>query len=190
MDELIHGVAGSMSGLISATVWYPLETIRIRLQQKYLEEHNKVVKKSSKVEESGENNLKETKLKEEEKDDIENRVRNNLDSDKDNHLEESLFHQTWVLFKKIIREEGISGLYSGISSCLFGSVLSYGIYFFSYEYWKNYFVRHNLGRNILFDSMCTSFLGAVCTAVSTNPIWVLNARMSQSKSKVRNLIKI
>ncbi len=48
MDELIHGVAGSISGLLSATVWYPLETIRIRLQQKYLEEHNKESKKKLK----------------------------------------------------------------------------------------------------------------------------------------------
>lgn len=178
MDELIHGVAGSMSGLISATVWYPLETIRIRLQQKYLEEHNKVNKKPT-------NQVDDKKPFEmgDEKDDIENRVQNTVNVDKDN-LEDSLLHQTWILFKKIIKEEGIRGLYSGISSCLFGSVVSYGIYFFSYEYWKNYFVRNNLNRNVLFDSMCTSFLGAVCTAVTTNPVWVLNARMSQSKSKV------
>ncbi len=178
MDELVHGVAGSISGLISATVWYPLETIRIRLQQKYLEEHNKENTKS--INSNDGKKLNEVK---DEKDDIENRLENREKQEKDK-LEESLLYQTWILFKKIIKEEGVKGLYSGISSCLFGSVVSYGIYFFTYEYWKNYFIKHNLGKNVLFDSMCTSFLGALCTAVITNPVWVLNARMSQSKSKV------
>lgn len=39
MDETIHGLSGATSGVLSACVWYPLETIRLRLQQVYLEDH-------------------------------------------------------------------------------------------------------------------------------------------------------
>lgn len=197
MDETIHGLAGATSGVLAACVWYPLETIRLRLQQLYLEDHKNRKISFTSIKE------KEIKLKD-------NTEKNNQTTENDNKLQnnvkftglgeesslksktESLEHvegiQHTILFiKKIITEEGVKGLYSGISSCLVGSIFSYGIYFFAYQYWKNYFVKHNLNRNVVFDSLCTSFLGALVTAVSTNPFWVINARMSQSKSKVRLL---
>lgn len=225
MDEFIHGISGSVSGLISVSVWYPLETIRMRLQQRYLEDQNKRKKENDsdqtdKVENnSKKENSNNTNKIIDEKDESSNTKRVNQttnggettedskakihtkekkDSDgkedsgkekgpsqKDkDYLEESLIFQSWVAFKKIIKEEGVRGLYSGISSCLFGSVVCYFIYFFMYQYWKNFFVKHNLSVNVVFDSLCTSFLGALCTSVITNPIWVLNARMSQTKAKV------
>ena len=38
MEEAIAGISGGISGLLATLVWYPLENVRIRLQQKYLEE--------------------------------------------------------------------------------------------------------------------------------------------------------
>lgn len=166
MDEAIAGISGGVSGLISALVWYPLETVRNRLQHKFLEENEiKLPTSSEQLNDNIENLKKNSKISREEK---------------------SLLLQTTYLIRKIIKEEGVSGLYNGISSALVGSVQSYSIYFYMYQFWKNYFVRHNLNKNVVFDSLCTSFLGAVCTAVLTNPIWVLNTRMSQSKQKVSN----
>jgi hypothetical protein len=170
MDEAIAGVSGGVSGLLATLVWYPLETIRIRLQQKYLEEE-KSDNESDITENLSElgDFIKSKRLKQPRKLSID---------------EESLLKQSMFLLQKIIKEEGILSLYNGISSALIGSVQSYGVYYYTYQFWKNYFVRNNLGRNIVFDSLCTSFLGAVCTAVLTNPIWVLNARMSRSKDQV------
>lgn len=164
MDEAIAGVSGGLSGLLAALVWYPLETVRNRLQHKFLEE----------------NEMKGIKNSEQPLDDIENLKKNSKSSKE----EKSLLLQTTYLIRKIIKEEGVSGLYNGISSALLGSLQSYSVYFYMYQFWKNYFTRHNLRRNVVFDSLCTSFLGAVCTAILTNPIWVLNTRMSQSKQKV------
>lgn len=137
------------------------------------------------------NNDTETLLQEKEnkqeldyKNKMENVDKNNSEAEKE-LFEESLLSQTWRMFTNIVKNEGISGLYRGISSCLVGSIFSYGIYFFAYQYWKNYFVRHNLSVNVVFDSLCTSFLGALCTSVTTNPIWVLNSRMSKSHKDVR-----
>lgn len=202
MDETIHGLSGAMSGFLAASVWYPLETIRIRLQQKYLTEHDQIIHKHLKestttddkinkgLENNNNSNTNESQLQKEEedreskyKDNIEQREKEDTKAEKE-LLEESLLKQTWRMLKSIIKNEGVKGLYSGISSCLIGSIMSYGVYFFSYQYWKNYFVRHNLGRNVVFDSLCTSFLGALCTAITTNPIWVLNSRMSKSKETV------
>ena len=147
MDEAIHGISGGLSGMISALVWYPLETIRIRLQQKYLEEYNKQEEriKSQKDDCKSENDKKQGKEKEKENDsDIEKQKFSPSPSKKKDFSEESLLHQTLYLTRKIIKEEGFNALYNGIGSCLVGSACSYGVYFSSYKYWKNYFIRNNL----------------------------------------------
>ncbi len=161
MDEIISGVSGGLSGLIATLVWYPLENIRIRLQQKYLEEENKLEKLDDNLSEQPTFKRRNTEL----------------------ILEESLLKQTTYLLKKIIKKEGFLSLYNGISSALIGSAQSYGVYFFAYQYWKNIFVKYGFSKNIIYDTLCTSFLGAVCCAVATNPIWVLNTRIIQAKSK-------
>ena len=189
MDEFIHGISGGLSGLIAATVWYPLETVRIRLQQNYLEQHSKIekderIEKFNLLKSKTEKEIKEGKEMREGDNKVKRRNSDTSSMTVFKKNEPSLIGQTLFLFRKIINEEGIRGLYSGISSCLVGSISSYGVYFYTYQFWKNFFIKHNLNRNVIFDSMCTSFLGALCTAISTNPIWVLNARMSQSKEKV------
>ncbi len=186
MDETIHGLSGATSGVLSACVWYPLETIRLRLQQVYLEDHKNRKESFTSIKENKEKMSQEVTNQEGKKllNSKNLEKSEELSSKSSPHDHHEGFSNTIIFIKKIISEEGIKGLYSGISSCLVGSIFSYGIYFFAYQYWKNYFIKHNLNKNVVFDSLCTSFLGALVTAVSTNPFWVINARMSQSKSKV------
>ena len=47
---------------------------------------------------------------------------------------------------EIIRKEGILKLYSGMSSALVGSVISYGIYFFSYKFWNVFLERNKIKK--------------------------------------------
>lgn len=166
MDEAIAGVSGGISGLLATLVWYPLENVRIRLQQKYLEE-----KKRKSLSLVSDDNLSQVELV----------------SSLNINEEDSLLKQTIYLLKKIKREEGINSLYNGISSALIGSAQSYGVYFYAYQYWKNFFEKHGLNKNIIYDSLCTSFLGAACCAIITNPIWVLNTRIIQAKDKCKNM---
>ena len=42
-------------------------------------------------------------------------------------------------FKKIVSDEGISGLYSGINSALFGIAITQGVYYYWYEFVKAHF---------------------------------------------------
>jgi len=167
MDVLVHGISGSISGLTAISVWYPLEILRMREQIVILEN-------SSNSEEQGkESNLSNpSKLKEESTKYFENL---------------KIFFiskMNSVKFaSEIISKEGISSLYNGMSSALVGSVISSGLYFLAYKYFKDLLVDKNFTKGIVIDSMITSFLASCCTAIGSNPIWVLNARMSKSKKE-------
>ena len=181
MEEAISGLSGGISGIFATLVWYPLETIRIRLQQEYLDEddvkhpeHNKNEKKKS----TSVNSLLNDNISE----------INNTNKEKILKIIEednSIFSQSMNFFKRVLKEEGFASLYNGMSSALIGSMQSYSVYFYAYKFWQNFFIRNNLSSNVIYDTLWTSFLGAVCTSVLTNPIWVLNSRMIQSKQKVK-----
>ena len=76
--------------------------------------------------------------------------------------------------QKVISEEGVKGLYSGIESATLGSGLSFFIYFYWYEFFKKWFSKYgeiNDFKNLLFASVA----GAINVLI-TNPLWVLNTR--------------
>lgn len=166
IDETIAGISGGLSGIISTLVWYPLENIRIKLQQQ-----NMKLKKEQEKESKFNDNLSE-----EENSLLRKEIRYS-------QLNESLINQTYIHLRKIFNDEGIKGLYYGISSCLIGIIQSNTIYFCSYQFFKNYFQRNNLNKNIILDSILTSFLAACLTSIVTNPIWVLNTRIIQSQKE-------
>ena len=81
--------------------------------------------------------------------------------------------------KKVIDNEGILGLYKGLSSGLIGTVISFAIYFFWYRFLKNVF-KHFTGRNTFsnLDITLITFFSGVINSVLTNPIWFINTRMA------------
>lgn len=69
-----------------------------------------------------------------------------------------------------------------MQSGLFGTVLSYGIYFWWYRFFKNIFYQ-NFKKSRLNDidiTIITLASGCINTFL-TNPIWFINTRMSVSK---------
>jgi len=89
----------------------------------------------------------------------------------------------------IVKSEGISVLFNGISSSIFGGLIQNGLYFCSVRIFNELFKRYNFntGKGII-NSMLINLLSAIFTALITNPIWVLNIRMAK-KTQVKNIKK-
>ncbi|KAH6566040.1 hypothetical protein BASA50_005238 [Batrachochytrium salamandrivorans] len=82
-------------------------------------------------------------------------------------------------FAKIIKEEGIRGLYSGIKSAMFGIAVTQYIYYYWYELVKAKLEGFGGSQHTLTiaENMLTGALAGAATATITNPIWVINTRM-------------
>lgn len=76
------------------------------------------------------------------------------------------------LLERIIREEGIKGLYSGVSSAIFGIAVTQSVYYYWYETVKNWFPKKD--QVTAMQSIIAGFIAGAATTVSTNPIWVIN----------------
>ncbi|KAK0704771.1 putative peroxisomal membrane protein PMP47A [Lasiosphaeris hirsuta] len=86
--------------------------------------------------------------------------------------------------QKIVAREGISGLYSGLSSALFGISVTNFVYYYWYEWTRAFFeaaaVRTGRASKKLttVESMIAGALAGSATVILTNPIWVVNTRMT------------
>lgn len=90
--------------------------------------------------------------------------------------------------QKIIAREGVSGLYSGMSSALFGISVTNFVYYYWYEWTRAFFeaaaVRAGRASKKLttVESMIAGAIAGSATVILTNPIWVVNTRMTTRKS--------
>ncbi|KAK4156381.1 peroxisomal membrane protein PMP47B [Chaetomidium leptoderma] len=90
--------------------------------------------------------------------------------------------------KHIIAREGVSGLYSGLSSALFGISVTNFVYYYWYEWTRAFFetAAAKAGRAskklTTVESMMAGALAGSATVILTNPIWVVNTRMTARKS--------
>lgn len=84
--------------------------------------------------------------------------------------------------KLIVKKEGVSGLYSGLESALFGIALTNFVYYYFYEGTKPLF-QSPTGSMSTGQSMAVGAIAGAITSVSTNPIWVVNTRMTVKGGK-------
>lgn len=86
--------------------------------------------------------------------------------------------------KRILDREGVSGLYSGLESALFGITVTNFVYYYWYEFSRAFFQR-TTGKQRLstLESMAAGALAGSATVLITNPIWVVNTRMTARKSE-------
>ncbi|CAG8725512.1 11428_t:CDS:2, partial [Acaulospora morrowiae] len=88
---------------------------------------------------------------------------------------------------KIVRKEGIGGLYSGLSSAIFGIAVSNGVYYYFYEWTKAFFEKSTPGQPISVKrSMIAGAIAGAATVLITNPIWVVNTRMTTRKDSLND----
>ncbi|KAF2280379.1 mitochondrial carrier [Westerdykella ornata] len=90
--------------------------------------------------------------------------------------------------RRIIKREGIAGLYAGLESALFGISVTNFVYYYWYEWTRAFFEKAALkaGRAskklTTVESMIAGAIAGSATVLITNPIWVVNTRMTARKS--------
>jgi len=92
--------------------------------------------------------------------------------------------------RRIIAREGITGLYAGLDSALFGISVTNFVYYYWYEWTRSFFERAAIrtGRAskklTTVESMIAGAIAGSATVLLTNPIWVVNTRMTTRKRNV------
>jgi adenine nucleotide transporter 17 len=96
---------------------------------------------------------------------------------------------TLAAVRHIIAREGISGLYAGLDSALFGISVTNFVYYYWYEWTRGTFERAAIkagrpsSRLTTVESMIAGAIAGSATVLMTNPIWVVNTRMTARKSE-------
>lgn len=90
---------------------------------------------------------------------------------------------TLAAIRHIVAREGISGLYSGLDSALFGISVTNFVYYYWYEWTRAGFEKAKLARGEgkrlgTVESMIAGAVAGSATVLITNPIWVVNTRMT------------
>ncbi|KAJ5775976.1 uncharacterized protein N7511_000987 [Penicillium nucicola] len=91
--------------------------------------------------------------------------------------------------RRIVQREGISGLYSGLESALFGISVTNFVYYYWYEFTRSAFEKAAIKSNraskklTTVESMIAGAIAGSATVLITNPIWVINTRMTARKSE-------
>lgn len=89
--------------------------------------------------------------------------------------------------KRIVQREGITGLYAGLDSALFGISVTNFVYYYWYEWTRAGFEKAAVKagraskRLTTIESMIAGAIAGSATVLLTNPIWVVNTRMTTRK---------
>ncbi|KAI8630835.1 mitochondrial carrier [Xylariaceae sp. FL1651] len=92
--------------------------------------------------------------------------------------------------KRIVAREGVSGLYSGLDSAVFGIAVTNFVYYYWYEWTRAFFEKAAMkaGRAskklTTVESMIAGALAGSATVILTNPIWVVNTRMTTRRESL------
>jgi hypothetical protein len=85
----------------------------------------------------------------------------------------------------LLKTEGFLSLYDGITSSIFGNMVQYALYFCSSKLWSYILDHLNIKIGGIGRTMLINLIAALCTAVVTNPIWVVNVRMAKKTKDVK-----
>jgi adenine nucleotide transporter 17 len=91
--------------------------------------------------------------------------------------------------RRVIKREGVAGLYAGMDSALFGITVTNFVYYYWYEWTRSFFEKAALkagrasSKLTTVESMIAGAIAGSATVLMTNPIWVVNTRMTTRKSE-------
>ena len=89
--------------------------------------------------------------------------------------------------RQIVARHGVSDLYSGLSSALFGISITNFVYYYWYEWTRAFFeaaaVKAGRASKKLttVESMIAGAIAGSATVMLTNPIWVINTRITTKR---------
>jgi adenine nucleotide transporter 17 len=89
--------------------------------------------------------------------------------------------------RRIVQREGVSGLYAGLDSALFGISVTNFVYYYWYEWTRAGFEKATIKagraskRLTTVESIIAGAIAGSATVLLTNPIWVVNTRMTTRK---------
>ncbi|KZZ92660.1 peroxisomal membrane protein PMP47B [Ascosphaera apis ARSEF 7405] len=94
--------------------------------------------------------------------------------------------------RHIVAREGIDGLYSGLGSALAGISVTNFVYYYWYEWTRAAFekaaVKAGRAKKLgTIESMIAGAIAGSATVIATNPIWVINTRMTTRKTDGQTL---
>ena len=99
---------------------------------------------------------------------------------------------TYDAVRRIVQREGITGLYAGLDSALFGISVTNFVYYYWYEWTRAWFENAAIkaGRAsrklTTVESMIAGAIAGSATVLITNPIWVINTRMTAREKEVHS----
>lgn len=166
LESLSHALAGASGGVIAMALLYPLENVRTRLQVQ--------VKKKEPILTT---NNKQPAMQNNDvllHDNIE--YKNSLDC-----------------IYKVIEREGISGLYRGLHSALFGVGVSNAVYFYWYNTLKKLLLEYQQRSTLLpMSNLGVASVAGILNVFCTHPIWVINTRatLAHKQHKNKSMIEI
>ena len=82
-------------------------------------------------------------------------------------------------FRSIVKQEGLKSLYQGVDAAMFGSAVSWGLYFFFYENAKERYASSTTTNHHLpvWQQIASATEAGVTTVLITNPIWLIKTRL-------------
>ncbi|KAJ2785686.1 hypothetical protein H4R18_000377 [Coemansia javaensis] len=88
--------------------------------------------------------------------------------------------------RKIFEREGVAGLFSGLESAVFGAAVTNGVYYYFFEAVKGAFEQASKRKAMTtVESMVSGAVAGAMTCVITNPIWVVNTRLTVKQKQLR-----
>ncbi|KAL8281463.1 hypothetical protein RQP46_006147 [Phenoliferia psychrophenolica] len=82
---------------------------------------------------------------------------------------------------KVIKEDGIAGLYDGLTSSLLGIAITNGIYYLFFEESRAFLLKRKQNSQVALstlESIAASAFAGAATSILSNPIWVVNTRQT------------
>ncbi|KAJ2842749.1 hypothetical protein GGI22_007444, partial [Coemansia erecta] len=109
-----------------------------------------------------------------------------LQVQRNNSKDGTAYNGNMDALRKILANEGLAGLFSGLESAIFGAAVTNGVYYYFFEAVKAAFERASKRKNMsTVESMVSGAVAGAMTCIITNPIWVVNTRLTVKQKKIK-----
>lgn len=87
-------------------------------------------------------------------------------------------HQNvFTTLRILLKNDGLWGLYHGITPTLMGLTPNWGVYWTVYQTAKYQYALYGLDPNAASTHLCSALTAGFTTALVTNPLWVIKTRL-------------